>query len=563
MAELVLGPVLRHVDATSATVWVETDAACEVEVAGHRAPTFQVGEQHFALVVLDGLAPDTTTLYTVWLDGHEVWPPPDYSFPAPRIRTRGVRRMVFGSCRAAKGHHGPGHDKLGPDALDAFGTQLKDRPEEEWPDALLLLGDQVYADEPTPKVKRWLAERRPEPEGEVVSFREYAELYHESWADPEIRWLMSVLPTSMIFDDHDIRDDWNTSRVWRAEMAEYPWWGQRIRAGLASYWVYQHLGNLGLDELARDELWAKVRTAGGDVQELLEDFAEEADREADGRKPTRWSYRRDFGRVRLLVIDTRAGRILDGPERLMVGDEEFDWIERNAEGDYDHLLIGSSLPWLMPHALSHFQSLNEKAAARPGWRGRVGEKVRQVGDLEHWPAFRASFERLARLIHRIGSGAEAPGTICVLSGDVHHSYAARAEFPQPTRSEVLQLVCSPVHNDPPWFFRPIFALSWSKPLARFLRRRADRAGVSPDPVSWRKISGPHFGNSVALLDVSTRTARYHLQTAGPTGLTTTANLSFPNHPSDSPHPPAHDHTQDRTAADAEHTPGADPSPDRR
>ncbi len=48
----------------------------------------------------------------------------------------------------------------------------------------------------------------------------------------------------MIFDDHDIRDDWNTSDTWRRQMDDQPWWRNRIRAGLASYWVYQHLGNL-------------------------------------------------------------------------------------------------------------------------------------------------------------------------------------------------------------------------------------------------------------------------------------------------------------------------------
>ncbi|GAA3851161.1 alkaline phosphatase D family protein [Saccharothrix violaceirubra] len=530
MAELVLGPVLRHVDSTSATVWVETDAACEVAVLGGRARTFQVGDQHFALVVVDDLTPGSSTPYQVHLDGDLAWPRPDDPFPPCRIRTSTATRIVFGSCRAAKAVPGAlTADKLGPDALDAYAVRMKDQSEDTWPHALVLLGDQVYADEPTPRIKAWLSERRAgaEPQGEVVSFREYAELYHETWSDPEIRWLMSTVPTSMIFDDHDVRDDWNTSRPWREQMARKPWWHRRIRAGLASYWVYQHLGNLGPAELEQDDLYAKVRSAGHDVADLLEDFAEQADREADGRKSTRWSYRRDFGRTRLLVIDTRSGRILDGPERLMVGDEEFDWIERNAEGDFDHLLIGSSLPWLMPHGLSHLQSLNERMAGLPGLRGRLGEAVRQAADLEHWPAFRASFERLARLIHRIGTGEHAPGTVAVLSGDVHHSYAAVARYAEPTASKVVQLVCSPVHNEPPRIFRPAFRLSWSKPIARLLRRRADRQGISPDPVSWTKLSGPHFGNSIAFLDVAGRSLRFTLETARPDeGLVKVAELDL-------------------------------------
>ncbi|MGM1064092.1 alkaline phosphatase D family protein [Saccharothrix sp. Mg75] len=527
MAELVLGPVLRHVDSTSATLWVETDTGCEVEIAGHRAATFQVGEQHFALVVVEGLEPGTTTPYDVRIGGDVVWPPPESPFPAPMIRTGPVRRMLFGSCRAAKAIPNPTKaDKLGVDALDSYALRMKDEPVERWPEALVLLGDQVYADEPTPRITEWLAERRPEPAGEVVSFREYAELYHESWADPEIRWLMSVVPTSMIFDDHDVRDDWNTSRTWREQMATKRWWPERIRAGLASYWVYQHLGNLSPDELTRDPLYQKVRTTGGDVQQLLEDFAEEADQEVDGHKSTRWSYKRDFGPIRLLVIDTRSGRILSGPERLMVGNGEFEWIEENATGDFEHLLIGSSLPWLMPHGLSHLQSLNERMAGLPGLRGRIGEKVRQVSDLEHWPAFRASFERLARLLERVAKAEDAPGTVCVLSGDVHHSYAARASFASKVDAKVYQLVCSPVHNDPPWIFRPAFRLSWSKPIARALRWLADRRGISPDPVAWHKLSGPHFGNSVGILEFEGRESRFRLETAFTDGLREVTSITL-------------------------------------
>ncbi|MBL1077253.1 alkaline phosphatase family protein [Nocardia sp. 2] len=517
MAGLVLGPVLRHVDATSATVWVETDSACEVEVLDSRARTFQVGDLHFALVCVTGLEPDSSVPYQVRLDGVTVWPEPDSAFPPCRIRTGQVRRIIFGSCRAAKATPGVLEaDKVGPDALDAYAVRMAELPEPRWPDALLLLGDQVYADQPTPQLREWLAQRRSgdDPEDEVVSFREYAELYHESWSDPEIRWLMSTVPTSMIFDDHDVRDDWNTSRAWRQQMERKPWWHRRIRAGLASYWVYQHLGNLDPQQLQDDSLYQQVLKADREVGDLLEEFAAAADREADGRKPFRWSYRRDFGRIRLLVIDTRNGRILDG-QRLMVGAAEFDWIEDNAQGDYDHLLIGSSLPWLMPIAVSHLQSLNERAASLPGWRGRLGEKLRQAADLEHWPAFRASFHRLAALIARVARTPGAPATVCVLSGDVHHSYAARAVYDTETKSAVLQLVCSPVHNDPPKAFRLLFKLSWSTPLAAALRRLATRRGIPPDPVRWHRVSGPHFGNSIATLDIAGRSCRFSLETALP------------------------------------------------
>ena len=62
----------------------------------------------------------------------------------------------------------------------------------------------------------------------------------------------------MIFDDHDIRDDWNTSQPWKQEMNAKPWWHERIVGGLASYWVYQHLGNLSPEERAADEIWQRI-----------------------------------------------------------------------------------------------------------------------------------------------------------------------------------------------------------------------------------------------------------------------------------------------------------------
>src|SRR5918992_1589362 len=59
-AELVLGPLLRYTGAHDATIWVETDAPCEVEVVadgtGHRARTFSVEGHHYALVRTGGRA---------------------------------------------------------------------------------------------------------------------------------------------------------------------------------------------------------------------------------------------------------------------------------------------------------------------------------------------------------------------------------------------------------------------------------------------------------------------------------------------------------------------------
>ena len=124
----------------------------------------------------------------------------------------------------------------------------------------------------------------------------------------------------MIFDDHDIRDDWNTSASWRAKMAKMPWWQDRIRAGLASYWVYQHLGNLSPTELADNEDYQRLLATEGDTWPHLAELAERADREVDCNKGVRFSYRWDLGRSRLIMVDSRNGRILESGERMMIGE---------------------------------------------------------------------------------------------------------------------------------------------------------------------------------------------------------------------------------------------------
>ena len=535
---LVLGPILRHVGTTTATVWVETAGPGEVEVLGHRAPTFRVQEQHYALVVVRDLEPGTCRAYEVHVDGRRVWPLEDSGMPASRIRTRATsavvgdparQRIVFGSCRYPPTGDPALERSLGVDALDAFATRLIARVHAadddgsaaaELPDAVCLLGDQIYADETTPRTQEWIRSRRGVEAGaglEIADYPEYAHLYAETWSDPEVRWLLSTVPTSMIFDDHDIRDDWNTSRAWREQMARLEWWPARIRAGLASYWVYQHLGNLDPDTLAVDGLWQAVTAADGDVWPLLEEYARRADAAVGNPEGIRWSYRWDLGRTRLLMIDSRCGRVLNDDERLMINDETFTWIEEQAAeapDEIDHLLLGSSIPWLMPPAATQAQAMNERSAAAGS---RLAEKLRQAVDLEHWPAFRASFDRLARLVERVGSSSSAPETICVLSGDVHHCYAARAGFATATRSRVYQLTCSPVRNGVPWFMEYVFALGWMRPVVGAVRRLGRWWGVPAEPVTWAPIGGPWFGNAIATLEITGRTARVRWERSAPDG----------------------------------------------
>jgi len=533
VASLVLGPLLRHVDETSATVWVETDGPCEVTVLGCSTPTFAVAGHSYALVVCDGLEPGTTTPYAVLLDGEQAWPLPDDPFPAPTVRTRTgdgeePLRLLFGSCRVTRPHTPPytrrgGRQGVGVDALHAYARRMLSRDEPDWPDALLLVGDQVYADEVSPQTLAHIERTRgtAEPPGTgVADFEEYTVLYREAWSDPLVRWALSTIPTAMVFDDHDVHDDWNTSSAWRRRMAAQPWWPARVEGGLMSYWLYQHLGNLAPAVLAQDELWAALKQAH-DGEQLLREHARTADREADGGRGVRWSYRRDYGDVRLLVLDSRGGRVLDAGDRAMVDDPAWEWIARQTEDCASHLLIASSLPVLLPPAIHGLEAWNE-AVCDGAWGrrwARWGEALRQGADLEHWAAFRASFERLMALVEQVGSGARspAPATITFLGGDVHFSYLAQAHFPpdRGVRSIVHQAVCSPVRNP---VNRPVqvgdrFARTAAgRALGRLLMRAA---GVPQPEVRWQVDHGPNFDNEIGAIELAGRSSLFRLERALP------------------------------------------------
>src|SRR3954463_8477020 len=184
-AHLLIGPLLRRVVGDRATIWVETTEPTVVRVEADgggsgSAPTFTAYGHHYALVVVDGLARGAANAYRVFLDEHQVWPPARSSYPPPVISTRPADdrdapvRMIFGSCR--EGTPLATARRLPPDALDADARRLMAAPQTPAlrPDLIVLLGDQVYADKTSAKVRRFLKKRRKDgrdgPSDQVVTF---------------------------------------------------------------------------------------------------------------------------------------------------------------------------------------------------------------------------------------------------------------------------------------------------------------------------------------------------------------------------------------------------------
>ena len=403
------------------------------------------------------------------------------------------------------------------DALRVLAREMTRSERDKWPEALFLLGDQVYVDEGSPRTRERIHQRRgteTPPGDEVTDYEEYSWLYEESWSDPLIRWLLSTVSTSMQWDDHDMSDDWNISRSWLEEMRRKSWWHRRVVAGIMSYWVHQHIGNLSPRALDEDDLYPRVR--GNDhATAVLREFAAHAHTTGAG---VRWSYCRDLGRSRAIFIDSRAGRVLeDGQAR-----------DRRRGGvGLDRRACQRRL---RPPADRHHRPLScsrpASTTSRPGTSGSA------TGPGEDWPrrqrrscaapststtgrrsrTSRSSDCAVCSKRSGPGSGGGPPASIVVLSGDVHHAYLAETAFDPEAgvESSVYQAVCSPYRNPLDERERRAIRTGFSRPFIAAMRALGRSAGA-PDPgMRWRLAEGPYFDNQVATIRLDGREARMQL-----------------------------------------------------
>jgi hypothetical protein len=485
-------------------------------VLGVGTKTFCVEGHHYAIVALTDLDPGTTAEYAVKLDG--------VARGGGILRTTdpdAELRMRFGSCRVAvpheephtlkKDHHDEGREQ---DALGALANRMRHSDPSTWPHLLLMIGDQVYVDEDAPETRAFIRARRDTsqpPYDEVLDFEEYCHLYRETWGDPVMQWLLANLPTGMIFDDHDVHDDWNTSQRWVEEMETKHWWHERLQAALMSYWLYQHLGNLSPGELAENELLRRVREVP-DGGEILRAFARGEDRHPHGRP---WSYSRQLGGVKIVVFDSREGRQLEEGNRRMFDDSEWRWIEDEVSGEFDHVVVADTLPVFFTPAFHYAEAWNEAVAAG-AWGKRFArgpaEKLRRAFDMEHWAAFGVGFAKLTTLLRDVATGrrGSAPATVVTIGGDVHHAYLATTDVPN-----LFQAVCSPFRNPLDRHERLVARIGASAFAAVITRTIARTAGVKRPWLRWRLVQPPTFDNQVATLTFAGRNASLRIERTHP------------------------------------------------
>ncbi len=211
-AGLVHGPMLGQISGNSASCWVRTAKESTVQMIAWEAsispqpissPEVQSTEKYdyTAVVEIGGLTPMTTYIYNIVIDGEYVFDQESMPrFATGRVSGEpGKFRVAFGG--------GAGYN---PEA-EKIWTSIQDRN----PDALLLLGDNVYVD-------------LPEMPG---AFHDYT--YYRRYSRPEYRSLISHVPVYSIWDDHDAGID----DIWMGPYVDMPEWKVPMVKHYQQNWV--------------------------------------------------------------------------------------------------------------------------------------------------------------------------------------------------------------------------------------------------------------------------------------------------------------------------------------
>jgi dipeptidyl-peptidase 4 len=285
-SEPIHGPMLGSVTDRSARIWVRTSDQAEVRVHLRRKGTAEAlkvlgpwatkAETDWTTVMeLDGLQPATEYEYQISLNGGERLGPFQLeTFPAEGEPL--AFRLAFGGGAGWV----PPHERMW-DTIASFDPQ-----------ALLLLGDNIYSDDPeTPEIQKYS--------------------YYRRQSRPEWRRVVSRTPVFTIWDDHDF----GTDDSWGGPLVDVPAWKRPVWEVFRQNWNNPAYGG-GADQPG---CWYDFTV--GDIHFIM----------LDGRY-----YRTDAGRF--------GGPGTERPS--MLGPVQMAWLrERLVESTGTFKVLVSPVPW--------------------------------------------------------------------------------------------------------------------------------------------------------------------------------------------------------------------------
>lgn len=331
---------------------------------------------------------------------------------------------------------------------------------------------------------------------------------------PKVRRALANVPTYMIFDDHEITDDWFLNPTWRDRALASPLGSAVIRNGMLAYALFQGWGNdpvkfepiVGatqkqpheqiLEQAAKLMPAATATTLGPDaaaakqIEHLLGlDLRNEAALDgsyAETNPPTKWSYTISGSKHHVIVLDCRTRRAfanrVSPPGNIGLTAMAEQIPENPGDAKKDVTIVVSSLPVIGPPIFDElfapalfraFDVISEgDLQADRGTKRMPGTNPDAV---EAWCFDPKLFEALLKRLVPYSP-------VVFLSGDVHYSSSNAMSYwklgaAEPAR--FVQFISSGFKNVMPDAIRFVSrSFAFAQKLAR--------AGVGAERLGWDK-----------------------------------------------------------------------------
>ena len=278
---------------------------------------------------------------------------------------------------------------------------------------------------------------------------------------PGVARVFAHLSTLMIFDDHDITDDWNLSAQWEETAYGHPFSKRIIGNALMAYLLCQGWGN---QPEVFGELVSQTQALANQAQDNHLDATQQDELVTTLLKFQQWHYVLPTTPA-LVVLDTRTRRwrsefTLKQPSGLL------DW---EALSELQQALLDHPSAIIVSPAPVFGVKLIETVQKVFSWCGFT-----LLVDAENWMAHRGA----AQVILNIFRHSRTPGNYVILSGDVHYSFVYQVLIRYRNGGpNIWQITSSGIKNEfPPrllewfdrlnrWLYSPRSPLNW------FTRRR--------------------------------------------------------------------------------------------
>jgi hypothetical protein len=291
---------------------------------------------------------------------------------------------------------------------------------------------------------------------------------------PKVRRALANVPTYMMFDDHEVTDDWYLNPIWRDRVLTNPLGKTVIRNGMLSYALFQDWGNDPVRFESGDykELLKRAtelfpagaetgpnKIAGDEIDRLL-GFNQPSGLEA-GDPPIKWHYSVPGQKHLLVALDNRTRRSYVsrvGPPGNVSIDAQQDQLPAGPlAAGIEVLVLMAPLPVIgppvfdelfAPLAYRAFDLISHKELEKhSGSKGMTGTNPDAI---EAWAFDAVTFEALLKRLE----ACRRP--VFILSGDVHFgtsnvmSYWKKGDA-EPSR--FAQFTSSGMKNVMPWYVR--------------------------------------------------------------------------------------------------------------